>query len=96
MLFVLIGLVLIGLNLADVGPIGRWNWEFFGDLWKFCVPFGLAIVWWIYSDVSGLNKRREMKRMEDKKEARRQENLEALGMDTRTRARRRSAAAPTQ
>ena len=43
MLFVIIGLVLIGLNLADVGPIGRWNWEFFGDLWKFCVPFVLAI-----------------------------------------------------
>ena len=42
MLFVVIGLVLIGLNLADVGPFGRWNWEFFGDLWKFCVPFVLA------------------------------------------------------
>ena len=66
MLFVFIGLVLIGLNLADVGPMGRWNWEFFGDLWKFCVPFVLAILWWIYSDVSGLNKRREMQRMEDR------------------------------
>jgi len=87
MLFVLVGLVLIGLNLADVGPMGRWNWEFFGDLWKFCVPFVLAILWWIYSDVSGLNKRREMQRMEDKKKARRQENLEALGMDVRTRRR---------
>jgi len=85
MLFVLLGLVLIGLNLAEVGFIGRWNWEFFGDLWKFCVPFGLAILWWIYSDVSGLNKRREMKRMEDRKEARRQENLQSLGMDARTR-----------
>ena len=87
MLFVLVGLVLIGLNLADVGPFGRWNWEFFGDLWKFCVPFVLAIIWWIYSDKSGLNKRREMQRMEDKKKARRQENLEALGMDVRTRRR---------
>ena len=87
MLFVVIGLVLIGLNLADVGPIGRWNWEFFGDLWKFCVPFVLAIFWWVYSDKSGLNKRREMQRMEDKKKARRQENLEALGMDARARKR---------
>ena len=85
MLFVLVGLVLIGLNLADVGPFGRWNWEFFGDLWKFCVPFVLAILWWIYSDKSGLNKRREMQRMEDKKKARREQNLEALGMDTRSR-----------
>ena len=85
MLFVVIGLVLIGLNIADVGPFGRWNWEFFGDLWKFCVPFVLAILWWVYSDKSGLNKRREMQRMEDKKKARREQNLEALGMDTRSR-----------
>ena len=85
MLFVIIGLVLIGLNIAGIGPVGQWNWEFFGDLWKFCVPFVLAIIWWIYSDKSGLNKRREMQRMEDKKKARREQNLEALGMDTRAR-----------
>ena len=85
MLFVVLGLVLIVLNLADIGPFGHWNWEFFGDLWKFCVPFVLAIIWWVYSDKSGLNKRREMQRMEDKKKARREANLEALGMDTRSR-----------
>lgn len=83
MLFVLLGLVLIGLNLAEIGPFGQWNWEFFGDLWKFCVPFVLAVIWWIYSDVSGLNKRREMQRMEDKKKARREQNLVALGIETR-------------
>jgi small Trp-rich protein len=92
MLFVLVGLVLIGLNLADVGPFGRWNWEFFGDLWKFCVPFVLAIIWWVYSDKSGLNKRREMQRMEDKKKAAAQENLEALGMDARAPQGRKAAA----
>ncbi len=85
MLFVLIGLVMIGLNIAEIGPMGRWNWEFFGDLWKFCVPFVFAILWWIYSDKSGLNKRREIERMEDRKKARRQENLVALGMDARAR-----------
>ena len=89
MLFVLIGLALIGLNIADIGPMGRWNWEFFGDLWKFCVPFVFAVIWWIYSDKSGLNKRREMERMDDRKKARRQENLEALGMDTRSRRKAR-------
>ena len=85
MLFVVIGLVVIGLNLASIGPIGTWNWEFFGDLWKFCVPFVFAVIWWIYSDKSGLNKRREMERMENRKKARRQDNLVSLGMDTRAR-----------
>jgi small Trp-rich protein len=85
MLFVLIGVVLIVLNLAHVGVVGTWNWEFWGDLWKFCLPFVVALIWWAWSDVSGLNKRREMARMEKKKEDRRKENLAALGMDTRAR-----------
>ena len=85
MLFVLIGLALIALNLAGIGVFGTWNWQVFGDLWKFALPFFLAVVWWGWSDVSGLNKRREMARMEKKKDDRRKENLAALGMDTRAR-----------
>ena len=88
MLFVLIGIAVIALNLANVGPFGAWNWEFFGDLWKFCVPFLLAVAWWVWSDKSGLNKKREMARMEKKKSDRRKENLVSLGMDQRNRKRR--------
>jgi small Trp-rich protein len=94
MLFVVIGLIVIGLNLANVGPFGAWNWEFFGDLWKFCVPFVCAIAWWVWSDLSGLNKRREMARMEDKKALRRQENLASLGMDTKARRKSRKQQMP--
>jgi len=85
MLFVVIGVVLILLNVAGVGVFGTWNWEVFGDLWKFVTPFLVALAWWIYSDKSGLNKQREMNRMEKKKSDRRKENLAALGMDTRAR-----------
>ena len=85
MLFVVIGVVFILLNVAGVGVIGTWNWELFGDLWKFLTPFMLALAWWVYSDKSGLNKQREMNRMEKKKADRRKENLAALGMDTRAR-----------
>jgi small Trp-rich protein len=85
MLFVIIGIILIALNLAHIGPIGTWNWEFFGDMWKFLVPFFFAVLWWIWSDKSGLNKRREMERMEKKKADRRKENLVSLGMDNRAR-----------
>jgi small Trp-rich protein len=85
MLFVVIGVILIALNLAHIGVIGTWNWEVFGDLWKFFLPFIIAMLWWVWSDLSGLNKRREMNRMEKKKDDRRKENLAALGMDTRAR-----------
>lgn len=85
MLFVVLGVVLILLNVAGIGVFGTWNWEVFGDLWKFVTPFLLAMAWWIYSDKSGLNKQREMNRMDKKKSDRRKENLAALGMDTRAR-----------
>ena len=83
MWFVVIGVAIIGMNLASIGPFANWNWEFTGDLWKFCVPFALAVVWWTWSDKSGLDKRREIEKMDAKKAARRAENLTALGLDTR-------------
>lgn len=85
MLFVIIGTLIIASNLAGFGPFAGWNWEFTGDLWKFCVPFLFAVLWWIWADKSGLDKRREMERMELRKQNRRKENLAALGLDTRAR-----------
>ena len=85
MLFVIIGLAVIVLNLADIGPFGAWNWKLTGDLWKFSVPFVFAVIWWVWSDVSGLNKRREIEKMEAKKQARRKESLVSLGLNTRAR-----------
>ena len=83
MLFVVIGVVVIALNLFGIGPPGHWNWALFGDLWKFTVPFVLAAVWWAWSDKSGLNKRREMARMDAKKADRRKESLASLGLGPR-------------
>jgi small Trp-rich protein len=85
MFFVVVGVVIIVLNLAGIGPFATWNWQVFGDLWKFFLPFFLALAWWVWSDKSGLNKRREMDRMEKKKADRRKENLVSLGMDNRAR-----------
>jgi small Trp-rich protein len=83
MLFVIAGLLMIGLNLAGVGPTAAWNWEFSGDLWKFCVPFGLAMLWWLWADKTGMNKRREMRKMDERKQNRRKENLVSLGLKPR-------------
>jgi len=46
MLFVIAGVLIIAMNLAGIGWFATWNWDFTGDLWKFCVPFvaGGAVV----------------------------------------------------
>ncbi len=85
MWFVTAGVALILMNLTGIGPVANWTWELTGDLWKFCVPFALAFAWWLWADASGLNKRREMEKMEAKKRDRRKESLAALGMDARAR-----------
>ena len=84
MLFVVIGVLIIAMNLIGIGPVANWNWDITGDLWKFCVPFVFALLWWIWSDKSGLNKRREMAKMEERKENRRRENLERMGLNFRS------------
>ena len=85
MYFVIAGVALIVMNLAGIGPVAAWNWELFGDLWKFVLPFVLAALWWAWADFSGLNKRREMEKMEKRKRDRREETLANLGMDSRSR-----------
>jgi small Trp-rich protein len=84
MYFVIAGVLLIALNLLGIGPFAAWNWEFTGDLWKFIAPFILAALWWTWADKSGLNKRREMEKMDARKEKRRRENLANMGLDYRT------------
>jgi small Trp-rich protein len=88
MWFVIIGVLIIASNLASIGPFANWNWEFTGDLWRFCVPFALAFMWWVWTDRSGLDKKREMDKMEAKKEARRKDNLAALGLNVRNNKRK--------
>ncbi len=83
MWFVLLGVLLILLNLLNIGPFGVWEWP--GDWWKMCWPFGVAAAWWYYADTSGYNRQREIDRMEAKKQERRKKNLVSLGMDHKGR-----------
>jgi len=85
MFFVIVGTLIIVTNLAGFGPFADWTWNLTGDLWKFCVPFLFAVLWWIWADKSGLDKRREIEKMEARKQKRRSENLASLGLDTRAR-----------
>ena len=74
MWFVVLGVLLIALKLAEVGFVAAWSW------WAVLSPFAAAFVWWAYADASGLTKKREMDKLEDKKVARRRKHMEAMGI----------------
>lgn len=77
MVFVVLGVVLLGLKLAEIGPVAGWDW------WWVLLPFVLAVVWWAVADSTGLTKRREMNKMDDRKKQRRRRHLIALGLSPR-------------
>lgn len=78
MWFVAIGVAMLAMNLAGIGPVGEWTWG--EDWWAMLLPFGLAAAWWTWADVSGYTQRKAMDRVDAKREARRQKALDALGM----------------
>ena len=75
MYFVVLGVLLIALKLAEIGFVSQWTW------WLVLSPFAAALVWWAYADASGLTKKREMDKLEDRKLERRRKNMEAMGID---------------
>lgn len=77
MLFVVIGCLLLAMKVAAVGFAADWSWL------AILSPFGLAVLWWSFSDSMGLTQKREIQKMEDRKLERRHRAMEALGMDWR-------------
>ena len=86
MVFVLIGIALIVCHFMDWGPMATWTWTLtdghgnWGDLWKFLLPFVLAAIWWAWADASGLSKKRAMQRDAERKQDRRDRNIDAMGL----------------
>jgi small Trp-rich protein len=78
MLFVVIGVILMLLKATDVA-LANVSW------WWVLSPFVLAIVWWEWADKSGYTKRKQMQKMDEKREERRRKTMENLGMDARGR-----------
>ncbi|TDM06322.1 MAG: TIGR04438 family Trp-rich protein [Ideonella sp. MAG2] len=83
MLFVVAGIAFIAMHFLGVGAPARWNWEPFGDLWKFISPFVLALAWWAWKDASGLSGQAEMKRDAERKAERQRRTIESLGLGNR-------------
>ncbi|TMH13387.1 MAG: TIGR04438 family Trp-rich protein [Betaproteobacteria bacterium] len=77
MYFIVLGVLLLAMKVAEFGPVANWSW------WIVLAPFGFAVIWWWWADSTGYTKRREMDKMQDRKDARRRKSLEALGIDPR-------------
>jgi small Trp-rich protein len=77
MAFLILGILLLAMKLAEFGPVGAWAW------WVVLLPFGLATAWWAFADSIGLTQRRAMDKMEEVKAERRNRNLQALGLGPR-------------
>lgn len=72
MWFLLIGLIAVGLKVAEVSPVAEWSW------WIVSLPFAVTVVWWMVSDSTGLTAKREQQRWQDRREKRRRETVETL------------------
>ena len=72
---VIIGVLLLIAKFAELGPTATWPW------WAVLAPFAGATAWWYFADNTGITQRRAMQKMEDRKVARRQQALQALGLD---------------
>jgi small Trp-rich protein len=62
--FLVIGVVLLGLKLLEIGPFANLSWVLV------FTPFGLAILWWAWADKSGYSARKAMQAEQAKKQAR--------------------------
>ena len=90
MAFLLLGILVLAMKLAEFGPVADWSW------WWVLLPFGLAVAWWGFADATGFTQRRAIDKMERTKEERRSRNLEALGLGLpRDRKGRRSSEFPS-
>jgi small Trp-rich protein len=81
MWFIAVGVLLLVLKLTDIAPVSGWSWLLV------LAPFGLAVAWWAWADASGYTQKKAMKRMDERKEARREKALEALGQSEKQRRR---------
>jgi small Trp-rich protein len=83
MWFLIVGVLLLLLKLLDIGPFGQWSG------WVVAIPFVCAVLWWAWADKMGYTQKQEMKKMDERKEARRLKAMEALGTHNPNKAKRK-------
>ncbi|MEO5607771.1 MAG: TIGR04438 family Trp-rich protein [Polaromonas sp.] len=79
MYFLLLGIVGLLLKYLEIGPVATLSW------WLVLLPFALAVAWWAWADSSGYTKRKEMQKMDKRKQDRIDKQRAAMGVVTRRR-----------
>ena len=79
MYFLIIGVLGLVLKYLEIEPVAGLSW------WLVLSPFALATAWWWFADASGYTKRKEIEKMDERKQKRLDKQQEALGMLSRKR-----------
>ena len=79
MYFLLIGILGLALKYLEIEPVAKLNW------WLVLSPFALAVVWWKWADASGYTKRKEVEKMDGRKQKRIEKQRAAMGLRSKNR-----------
>ena len=74
MYFLLIGITALVMKYLEFSPVSAMPW------WVVLSPFGLAVAWWAWADSSGYTKRKEMDKMDKRKQDRIEKQRKQMGM----------------
>ena len=74
MYLLLIGLVGLVLKYLEIGSVATLSW------WVLLIPFALAVAWWAWADSTGYTKKKEMSKMDLRKQERIEKQRAAMGM----------------
>ena len=74
MYLLLIGLLGLVLKYLEIGPVAALSW------WVLLIPFALAVAWWAWADSTGYTKKKEMDKMDLRKNERIEKQRAAMGM----------------
>jgi small Trp-rich protein len=81
MYLLFLGVILMLMKYLEVGFAVNLSW------WWVLSPFALAVAWWAWADTTGYTKRREMDKMDKRKQDRIDKQRENLGIKTKRRSR---------
>ncbi|MBV1731730.1 MAG: TIGR04438 family Trp-rich protein [Hydrogenophaga sp.] len=79
MYLLIAGVGLMLLKYFEIGFVAELSW------WWVLSPFAMAVAWWAWADSTGYTKRKEMEKMDQKKQDRIERQRQALGMKSKRR-----------